>query len=83
MAPRVRFGSIAKRYWVDPRWDPPAGRGMGGTRVVAILGIAASQSTNYGSKPSPDTPTAMKTLKKDHPSYNWKAGHLLNDGLGG
>jgi hypothetical protein len=56
---------------------------MGGTRVIVILGIAASQSTNYGSKPSPDTPAAMKILKKTYPAYSWKAGHLLNDGLGG
>ncbi len=51
--------------------------------MFVILGPAACQSTNYGSKTTPHSiASRMRPLNaKDH--NGWVAGHLLNDNMGG
>ena len=51
--------------------------------MEVVLGPAATQSSYYGSTPSTDTPRIMRKLKDNYSSYNWIAGHLLNDNMGG
>lgn len=70
------------QYITSPIWGASTPTD-GGTSMSVVLGPAASQSVNYGSKPLPGTPGAMTFLKTLNPEYHWKAGHLLNDNLGG
>lgn len=70
------------RYLKKPNWSQGDMK-VGGTRMTVVLGPAACDSTNYGSRPSPGTPKVMVALIKKYPKFNWKAGHLLNDNMGG
>lgn len=70
------------RYFTRPKWGAHTTR-LGGTSMQVRLGPAASRSTNYGSTPRKNTPTVMSRLKRMYPFLYFKAGHLLNDNLGG
>ncbi len=74
--------AVVPRYITSPIWGPWSARN-GGTSMSVVLGPNANLSINYGSTPRADTPSVMIALKAQSPNFHWKAGHLLNDNLGG
>lgn len=70
-------------YLEEPKWGAKVA-GRGGTSVEVVLGPAACDPANYGSKASAKAVRMLGRLKKSPLSdMNWIAGHLLNDNMGG
>ncbi len=69
------------RYLKQPAWGPLGT--TSGTGMVVILGPAAVEPTNYGSRTGQHSiPSLMRPLHVRDPG-KWVAGHLLNDNMGG
>jgi len=69
-------------YLEQPTWGA-AGK-FGGSRMTVVLGPKSCESTNRGTATTPGSiKRLMNKLKEEAGDMNWKAGHLLNQDMGG